>query len=649
MKTVRQSLLWASGLAVIAGPAHAASFNIGGIDAIVDTTLSAGVSFRAESPDDSQIAISNGGLARSANGDDGNIGYKTGDVVSSALKATVDADLRLTRDSGFFFRATSYYNPEAEAAGTIESRLAANDGAGRSRARGEAELGEQGHSRQDFEFDLLDAFYYGKFKPFGQTVNVTAGNVVVSWGESTFIANGINVINPINVPKFRLPGSQIREALTPLAAITASMPLTDNFSAELLWQMEWDRIDIDPRGSYFSTNDFASDGGTNAVVSFGRRQDDNSRPIKDPRTDPEQGGDPENGDAQVWLPRLESELPDQFEANQYGFALRYFADWLNATEFGLYYLRYHSRIPLLSAIRGGTTNALNGAAPLCSESVVDGCRGAYFAEYPEGINLYGLSFNTDGPFGVALQGEISHRPDVPLQLGGTEVFLSAVGVPGASVGTFNPGDRITGYETTAVTQAQVTGTKAFGPSFGAMQWVLLGEIGFTYQDLSDSIFNGPGAGLPSCRTAEGLGAETQAAILAQVSNGSCQEAVGGGYATKTSWGYRMVSRLDYTNVFDGVNLSPRMVFFHDVNGVSGSFNEDAKILGLGVSMDYLQVWTADISYTMYFGERLFAGEDTVAPGTPGFAGVSSQPQNFATSSNPSADRDFVALSVTYSF
>ena len=648
MKTLGRTQPWLMALAAATLPAQAATWNLGGITTQVDTTLSAGVSWRADDPDEGQIAISNGGTARSANGDDGTYGYKAGDIVSSALKATVDADIRLSRDSGLFLRASAFYNPEADAAGTLEERLAANGGEGVSRQRGEAELSRSGHDRADWDMELLNAFYYGKFSPLGQTLHLSAGNMVMNWGESTFIGNSLNVINPIDVVKFRLPGSQIREALIPVPLISATLPINENFSAEVLWQLEWERVEIDPRGSFFSTNDFASDGGDNAVVSFGRRQDDNSRPIKDPRTDPEQGGDPENGDAQVWLPRDPDVRPDN-DITQYGMALRYYADWLNATEFGLYYLRYHSRIPLVSAVRGGTTNALNGEAPRCSDSVEDGCRATYFSSYPEGISLWGLSFNTNGPFGTAIQGEVSHRPDVPLQLGGTEVFLSAVGVPGASLGSYAPGEVVQGYERTAVTQAQATVTKAFGPSFGASQWVLLAEAGYSYQDLSDKLFNGPGAGLPSCTTAQALGAETQAQVLLAVSGGSCQEEVGGGYATKSSWGYRLVTRLDYSGVINAVNMSPRLVFFHDVDGVSGSFNQGAKILGIGVSMDYLQQWTADLSYTQFFGGRQYAGTDDVPPGTPGVAGVSSQPQSFSTSANPSSDRDFFALSLTYSF
>ncbi|RZO85039.1 MAG: DUF1302 domain-containing protein [Oceanococcus sp.] len=632
-------------LGVVALPAQAASYLLGPVDVQVDTTLSAGVSLRMSDPDADQIAISNGGTSRSANGDDGNLGYKAGDVVSSAIKATFDIDASISRQYGLFSRISAFYNPEADNAGDLEARLSANDGAGRSRALGEAELGRRGHSRLDSEVELLDLFAYGSFRLGERSILVQAGNQVVNWGESTFIGNSINVLNPIDVVKFRLPGSELKEALTPTPMLWIGGSLTDNLSAELVWMADWKEVEIDPRGSYFSTNDFASDDGDNVVVSFGRRHDDNTRPFAVLNDDPS-----DDGAQQAWVPREHNRDPKD-QTSQAGFALRYYAEWLNSTEFGLYYLNYHSRLPLVSSIRGAATNPGNLGTPTCSQDpAADGCRASYFVEYPEDIQLYGLSFNTSGPAGVAIQGEVSYRPNNPVQISGAEVVLASL-VPAGSLlrpAGAAPGETIRGYERVATTQAQVTLTKAMGPSFGASQWILLSEIGYTHQDLSDLPFNGPGAALPSCRQPGG------AALLAAVSNGSCQEAVGGGFATTSSWGYRFVTRLDYTNVFASINMSPRLVWFHNVNGVSSNFNEDSNVLALGLRFDYLQRWQADIAYTAFLGGRNYSGTDPVAPGaqlneTTFAPGSPDQSSSFSTSSNPSADRDFLAISISYAF
>lgn len=629
---------------LFAPSALALEFELGPTLTRIDTTVSAGVSMRMEDPDSALIGIANGGTARSVNEDDGNYGYEKGDIVSAAAKATFDIDMNFGGGFGLFSRVSAFYNPEAADAGDLEERLAANGGLGRSRAQGEPELGERGHDRLDSDVELLDLFAFADFDLFGMPVLARFGKQVVSWGESTFIQNGINVINPIDVAKIRLPGAEIKEALTPTSMLWLSAPLTNSLSIEGVWMSDWEPVEIDPRGSYFSTNDFASDDGDNVVVSFGRRHDDNTRPFAVLDDDPSN-----DGAQQAWAPREQNRNPGQ-EEHQAGVALRYYAENLNATEFGLYYLNYHSRLPVVSAVRGAATNPGNLGAPLCSQSAVDGCRASYFVEYPEDIQLWGLSFNTTIPWGIALQGELSYRPNNPVQISGAEVVLAAL-VPAGSLlrpAGVAPGTEIQGWEEIETSQAQFTLTKAMGPSFGASQWILLGELGYTRQDLSDIPFSGPGASLPSCNQPGGAG------LLAAVSNGSCQEAVGGGYATTSSWGYRFVTRLDYTDVFASINMSPRVIWFHNVNGISGNFNEDANVLGFGLAFDYLQRWQADISYTAFLGGRTYAGTDPVPPGTQlnetTFApGASSQSADFATSSNPSGDRDFLSLSISYAF
>ncbi|MEN8720317.1 MAG: DUF1302 domain-containing protein [Oceanococcaceae bacterium] len=633
--------------------AHAITLDVGPISAQIDTTLSAGVSFRMQDAAADQIGIANGGLARSVNDDDGNFGYDKGDVVSAALKGTVDLDIALPGPFGIFARGTAFYNPEASEADLLTDRLNANGGLGFSREQGTPELGPIGQERTEREGELLDLFVYGDFDVFGIPTIARFGRQVVSWGESTFIRNGINIINPINVAAIRLPGAEIKEALTPVSMLYAGMSLTNDLSVEAFWQTDWEETEIDPRGNFFSTNDFASEDGDKAVISFGRRHDDNTRPFAVLDDDPSN-----DGAQQVWVPREGDNRPGQ-EEHQAGVAFRYFAAGLNNTEFGLFYVNYHSRTPLVSAVRGAATTPGNLGTTTCSQdATAEGCRATFTVDYPEDISLYGLSLNTTAPGGIAVQGEVSYRPNQPVQLAATEILLGALVPSGSTLGAFQPGDVITGFERVAFTQAQVTLTKAMGPSFGANQWVLLGEVGYTHQDLSENLFNGPGAGLPSCNTPGGM-----QGVLAAVSNGSCQENVGGGYATDSSWGYRFVTRLDYNSVFGAINVSPRAIFFHDVNGVSASFNEDTKIVGLGVGFDYLNRWRADVSYTIFTGGRTYSGTDPVPGGTPlgpepaegepdtrtRAPGTPDQTLDFATSANPSRDRDFLSFSVSYAF
>ena len=134
-----------------------------------------------------------------------------------------------------------------------------------------------------------------------------------------------------------------------------------------------------------------------------------------------------------------------------------------------------------------------------------GARAAtYFAEFPEDIRLYGVSFNTAGPAGIAIQGEYSYRPKQPLQLSSIELLLATLGAAnnitgGAAAAAAVPiGTEITGWREVKMHQAQVTPTKSFGPPLGSGQFVVVGEAGYTYLDLpSGLLFNGPAVFLPA--------------------------------------------------------------------------------------------------------------------------------------------------------
>ncbi|MDP9145405.1 MAG: DUF1302 domain-containing protein, partial [Actinomycetota bacterium] len=317
------------------------------------------------------------------------------------------------------------------------------------------------------------------------------------------------------------------------------------------------------------------------------------------------------------------------ETQQYGVALRYFAEWLNQTEIGLYYLNYHSRVPLFSGNR----------ATVLANTVTRILTASYFAEYPENIELYGISFNTDGPLGIALQGEYSYRPNLPVQFAGVEGLLAALRLPNQIDGpmgrdpTTAP-SRAQGYDRVHAHQTQMTATKAFGPTLGADQFTMLGEVAWTRLELDDDmLYAGPGTTtLPSCRN--------PAPIIAAVGNGSCQDSTG--FADQSSWGYRLVTRMDFENVIGSVQMSPRLVFAHDVNGVGPAFNEDTKALTFGIGFNYLQRWQADIGYTAFFDGRNYRGTDPL-PVAPG------QSADYDTSANPLEDRDFLAVSLSYAF
>ncbi len=75
-------------------------------------------------------------------------------------------------------------------------------------------LGPTGRDRLGQNITGLDGYVYGSFDPWDKNLRIRAGRQVISWGESTFIQGGINVINPVDVSKLRVPGAGVEPGMS---------------------------------------------------------------------------------------------------------------------------------------------------------------------------------------------------------------------------------------------------------------------------------------------------------------------------------------------------------------------------------------------------------------------------------------------------
>ena len=766
--TCRLALSAAAALAVTAA---AVEFENGVVEGSLDTTLSYGASIRTSDPSADYIGIANGGNRYSVNGDDASLHYDSG-LFSSVAKGTHDLELgfKKLQDLSLFMRGTYFVDFE--------------------NIRGDSPLSDAAKREVGRDMELLDAFLSYDL-PTATPVNIRLGNQVLNWGESTFIQNGINVINPIDVTKFRLPGSELREALRPVPLVSVSLEASDSLSLEAFYQFKQEEMEIDPSGSYFSTKDTVGPGGRYAMIGFGSFGQPNMESwmdnplygllegeparvptISNPGFNPAQ---PPSAANAPFLPSNAAAIPRSADRRasdngQFGFAARYFAEELNMTEFGFYFINYHSRLPyfgamtgrdilselqpvisqvkggigqvdgLLAQVNGGLDQVngglaqvngglvqveaglaeLNGAiaqleaadpnnAQLAglraqqaaalgqqegllvqqkgllaqqaeltgSKAQLDASKGElsgqlsslqtslpqlyagtarYFLEYPEDIQLYGVSFNTEiGATGISVQGEVSYRNDMPLQIDDVELLIAGLtpsrkvlgniglipvvdtngdGVPdmgnpawqGRSMTQLGPQEfnsYIQGYRRFDVWQPQVTTTKLFGPTLGASQWVLVAEVGATIvPDLPNKDllrFDGPGTALSG---------DPLAPMILSGAGGHANDRYepASAFADDFSWGYRLAARIDYTDVIGGINLSPAIAFADDVDGNTplplGNFMQDRKSVTVGVTATYQSSWQGAIKYTEFFGNETY---------------------------NLMNDRDFVQAMIQYSF
>ena len=211
-----------------AGPALAFQFETDyGVKGSLDTTISYGVSFRAADRDASLVGIANGGTARSVNEDDGNLNFDKNKPFANLVKATADLELKW-KNFGFFGRGTAFYDFE----------IMRHDN-----------IGDTAIDRMGKNFQGLDGFVSAAFEPGGKNLRLRAGRQVISWGESTFLPNGINVVNPVDLSKLRIPGSELKEAFLPTNALWANQEITQNLSMEGFYLLNHDKIRIDPRGT----------------------------------------------------------------------------------------------------------------------------------------------------------------------------------------------------------------------------------------------------------------------------------------------------------------------------------------------------------------------------------------------------------------
>ncbi len=417
------------------------------------------------------FALANAPGQFSPNYDDGNWNYDKHDLTSGIVKVTQDITLTYG-DWGFFAKGLYYYDwvnsnleeyhpneltPENReqyamrdpnpALGLLLTQY--GRGGPTNPRRGGEVLSQIGAEAQ-----LLDAYLYTTVPLWDdKELSVKLGRQGINWGESLLQAlNSLNQANPVNANNFYRVGYLVEEIFTPINMISGSFELFKDATFEAFYQLEWQPLEAPAPGSMLAVSDVV--GVDNAVdhayIHFGGGPED-PEGLAYPLYNPLSGVT----NTSLTIDRLPDLEPDS--AGQYGFSLKYYAEELNnGTEFGFYYMNYHSRLPYASvfstvascarregnslgidaydpitfllacpdlplvrdAIGGDPANARSNAVPLDTEKLL--------IEYPEDIHLLGLSFATTA-FGWSFQGEVAYRPNAPLQIDTEDLVFAGFG------------------------------------------------------------------------------------------------------------------------------------------------------------------------------------------------------------------------------
>lgn len=414
--------------------------------------------------------------AFSLNLDDGNLNYDKHDAIATPIKVNSDLLLKYG-DFGFFARILYFNDPlnnsfnefhpnritpenflDVGYVDTMRSDSRACP-ADRTPPDGVAQCsivygpgGVVRNRRTDREilrqigedFQVLDLNIYGKLPLFGdRELNFKIGNQLVNWGESTaLVINSLSQANPLNVNNFYRFGSTLDEVFTPTGMALFSTDITYDLGISAFYGYEWEPTEIPAPGSFFSFVDLGTNNTVDSVVlGFGGN-------AEDPEGLGRLGDNPLA--AITNTTGRGTRLPDNEarDGGQWGVSLSYYAPNLNTgTEFGFYAMNYHSKLPYVSTFAVQEACSKNSTStaeffadcpdipathmPMndpdgATDSALHFDQLALMLEYPEDLKMYGMSFNT--AFGdVAIQGEVSYRPDSPLQVHVTDLAFAAFG------------------------------------------------------------------------------------------------------------------------------------------------------------------------------------------------------------------------------
>ena len=585
-------------LAIIAGLANQAmadDFEVGdGWNGSWGGTASYGSSWRTQNPNTSLYGQQNGKLLGLTNGtggntiDEGDLNYSKGQQFSSPFKIIAEVELKKD-DMGMLLRGKAWYdytlinqsvNFGNQPNGYNGYNLATNSMTQRN------PLSDSGYDKL-LRFDgveLLDAYVYDSFDVAGKPLQVRLGNEVLNWGESLFI-QGVNQINPIDVPSYRKPGAELKEVFIPIPMVSASQSLGEYGTLEAFYQFKFEPTPIEAGcGNYWAVangNISVNPGACNNAVTLSQ-------------------SNPYGLASGLYVPTIQGKDPGS--KAEFGVAYHMNADAID-TELGFYAMEIDPRIPSLSVHFGNYTN-VGSYSPIAASW-----------DYAAPMKVFGTSAATN-LLGWSVAAELGVTQNYPAQLDGNDLLYAGLGAAGAITGSripfgplgkmalaaINGNGVLNGETSTTKTQLNLNAVKAGNGILNAAQYVLVGEVGFQKNTLPDNAENpdslrynrafifGPGS-------SAGYGGSTCGTLNTTPSG--CHDS---GYVTPFAWGYRVKGELTYNNTFvDGLTTQPSVFFAQDVNGysVDGQFLQDRMTLGLGSRFTYNKKYSVELASVFY--------------------------------------------------
>jgi hypothetical protein len=565
----------------------------------VQQEVSVGGMARVLKHDPGLIGGGNGGSGTSVNYDDGNLNYRRGLTSAAARGRTLidgsSATNELKLDAVYFYDVLN-------AGGETDFRP----------------LSAEARRRAGRDLYLNDAYVGFKGSSSDAVFGLRAGNQILRWSDSPSFGHSIAPVNPIFASRRYQPGNTARDAYVALPMLTARIESTIYGSLHAFYQFGFKGSEPEAAGTFLSSNDYYSPGGRYIQLGQGS-------PLV-PDTD-----------ASVITPATPfgskvSRLADRRPSGRGQFGMRLETPELGTARVVLagYAMRVHAREPIVSVNTGTLGGLQRTTAPDYTSS------GSYFVEYVPATTVLGTSARFVPAAFSRVNFDYSARLRQPLQIdddalitaglapaaataacsanpaGATctatlaalnrnPVIASRGGITAANAASFFSTE-LSGYERFTVSQYALSVAQGLPPILAASQWSLSAEAGGAYvHGFKEGLLDASVSIRPEPSGARRIG-----------------------LATRSSWGYRLSSRLDYRGVMGLESLSPSVTWIHDVKGNApinlGTFLEGAKSLIVAADFVLDKTLIGRVSYRSYLGK--------------------------GNNADRFSDRDFIAFSVT---
>lgn len=539
----------------LSGPAGAFGFAIDDdLRGAWNTLVVVGAAMRADDPDPQFVGFNNAGQYPGARGavsvaDDGNQNFRKGKLISAPVTLLSDLELRWRNQYGVFGRVRGWYDMWLQNHGVPHGHAPNGYVPG-------ARLDDSGfYTPNQFSgFELLDAFAYGNFDIGDARLTARLGKQVINWGEG-LLYTGINAFNPLNYSALGRPGARVDDALIPVNRVYANLITREGLSLEAFYALDWTRSNVPACGTFASAIDSVADPSCKAATA--------AAPL------------PDRALLGLGLYAPQRPLADPSASGQYGLAARYFVEALR-TEFGAYYVRFHNPNPVVNIIPTDPSSRVGIAIG---------------TQYVEGVQGFALSATT-GLRNAALSAELSYFKDLPAQRNFPTLIQGALGQGGpyqAGAGAAPAGAVFPGYFLSDRAQLLL------GGRFNLSPWTGLSDASLTAETALQWITNLPGLDQERIGRNPNLGTASYA--------GSCQGVFNdcgtGGFATRFSWGYRLVAQMSLPQPANGLDLQPVLLWSQDLKGYAadGSLVEGRWVAGALLRAVYQQMFFAEIGRT----------------------------------------------------